>query len=176
MALSNIEGCTIGGLDEGRGHNARILGFAGTVLLGTNITGTCVHSVTKDGTVTNTNSGSATHALTLEYGNGLTLEVPALTDDDEALFKLTFGDVSTTTVTANTEQLNIQFAMVDIGIEDESLTGDDFNAIPACVKSVSGNQIVFALGEYTINGADIEIVATDILYIRVMAFALPSSS
>ena len=173
MALSNLEGCTVGGLDEGRGHNSRIMGFAGKVTLGTNITGTCVHSVTKDGVVTDTNSGSATHALAVEFGKGLTLEVPAITDDDESLFKLTFGEVSTTAVTASTSDMNLQFALVNIGIEDESLTGDDFNAIPACVKSVSGNQVVFTLGEYTINGADVEIVHTDILYIRVMAFGTP---
>lgn len=173
MALSNIEGCTIGGLDEGRGSNARILAFSGVVTFGTNVTDTCVHSVNLDGTVTDTNAGSATHALALTYGNGLTLETPAITDDDESTFKLTFGQVSTTAVTASSDQLDIQVAHVSIGLTDTSAS--DFLPLPAAVKTVSGNQVQFSIGELTVNGADVVIAATDKVHIQVIAYAFPSN-
>jgi hypothetical protein len=172
MALSALEGCTIGGLDEGRGHNARILAFQGRITLGTNVTGTCVHSVDEDGTVTNTNSGSATHALVVDYGNGVTLETPAITDDDEVTFKLTFGKVSTTAVTASTNLLDIKFATVTVGVDEQS--SGDFLPVAAATKSVSGDQVQFSIGEITVNAADIAIAATDVIHISVMAFAVPA--
>ena len=173
MALSNIEGGTIGGLDEGRGSSARILAFNGVVTLGTNVTGTCVHSVTQDGAVTDTNAGSATHALAVTFGKGLTLETPAITDDDEATFKLTFGVVSTSAVTADSQQLNIQVAQVNVGLLDK--TADDFLPLPAAVKSVSGNQIQFSIGELNVNGADVVIAANDAFHINVIAYAFPAN-
>ena len=169
MALSNIEGCTIGGLDEGRGHNTRILAFKGTLTL--DISATSVHSVDMDGTVTDTSSGSA--ALTVGYGHGLTLEVPALTDDANHTFKLTFGVDQTTAVTASTEQFNIQVATLNAYFVDNS-TGTIDSAVPAACIGVNGNQITFHIGEVTVNGADIAFADADTIDIHVIAFATPA--
>jgi len=104
MALSAIEGCTLGGLDEGRGHNTRILGFRGS-LTALDVSATSVHTVDEDGTVVNSNSaGSA--VLTADgdskltgYGHGVTLQVPPVGDGVLGLlanvFKITFGVVGT---------------------------------------------------------------------------------
>tara|TARA_B100000287_G_scaffold57590_1_gene50692 strand:+ start:1421 stop:1948 length:528 start_codon:yes stop_codon:yes gene_type:complete len=175
MALSNLEGSTIGGLDEGRGHNARILAFQGRVTLAGAITGsdTVVHSVDMDGNVTDTDSGSATHSLAVDFGHGLTLETPGIVDNDEVTFKLTFGEVSTTAVTASSENLDIKFAQVCIGVANAGGTSD-FLPVPAAIKSVSGNQVQFSMGEITVNGANTAIVVSDVIHISVMAIAMPA--
>ena len=169
MALSNLEGSTIGGLDEGRGHNARILAFKGTLTLA-DITAACVSSVTKDGTVTNTGAGAT---LVVGYGHGLTLETPVLTDDANHIFKLTFGVDQTTAVTASTEQLTIQVATINAYFTDNS-TGTIDSAVPAACIGVNGNQITFHIGEVTVNGADIAFANTDTIDIHVVAFATPA--
>lgn len=169
MALSNIEGCTIGGLDEGRGHNARILAFQGTLTLD-DITAACVSSVDKDGNVTNTGAGAT---LAVGYGHGLTLETPIMTDDANHTFKLTFGTVSTTAVTAATQQFNIQVATINAYFVDNS-TGTIDSACPAACIGVNGDQITFHIGEVTVNGADIAFANTDTIAIHVVAFATPA--
>ena len=178
MALSNLEGCTAGGLDAGRGSGTRILAFKGSILLGTNVTGTCVHKVDMDGTVTNTNAGSATHALTVTYGHGLTLETPVLTDDAEDtianVFKLTFGVASTTAVTASTNELNIIAAVCNMGHYDEEGGTDLAHPLPANVESCNGNQITIRVGEVQVHATEVVIAATDTLYFNVIALAIPA--
>lgn len=175
--MSNLEGCTIGGLDPGRGSGARILAFRGTILLGTNVSGTCVHSVDMDGAVTNTNSGSATHALTVGFGQGFTLETPVLTDDAEDtlanVFKLTFGVAQTTTVTASSNELNIVSAVCNMGHTDNEST-DLAHPLPANVETVSGNQITIRVGEVQVHATEVVIAATDTLFFNVIALALPA--
>tara|TARA_B100000963_G_C22385695_1_gene562165 strand:+ start:139 stop:762 length:624 start_codon:yes stop_codon:yes gene_type:complete len=99
MALSSIEGCTLGGLDEGRGHNTRILGFRGTLTLGNDVTATSVHTVSDDGTVVSTTSAGSADALTVSFGHGMTIQVPAhgdgVLDTVANSFKFTFGVVGT---------------------------------------------------------------------------------
>lgn len=164
MALSNLEGCTIGGLDEGRGHNTRILAFKGTVTA--DISATSVHSVTKDGVVTDTSAGDAT--LSLGYGHGLTLEIPALAADAPAVATLTFGQVSTTGPTADSQHMNIQVASVNV--VNVTASGDDI-VLPAGVSSISGDQIEITIGDATDGGVNVDIADSDQLVFNVIAFA-----
>ena len=171
MALTNIEGCTIGGLDEGRGHNTRILAARMSVVLGTNVTGTCVSSVTKDGVVTNTHAGSATHAMTVQHGSGFTFEIPAVPDDTAKIFQLTFGQVSTTAPTPYTTHMNIVGATVNCLLTDAN---GIVQPIPCSIGTISGDQVQIDLGEATLNATDIVIAAGDTLAFNVIAFAQPA--
>ena len=80
---------------------------------------------------------------------------------------------STTAVTADSQQLNIQVAQVNVGLLDK--TADDFLPLPAAVKQVSGNQIEFSIGELNTNGADVVIAANDAFHINVIAYAFPAN-
>jgi len=169
MALSNLEGCTIGGLDEGRGHNARILAFNGTIDLTDASTGAAIFGVDKDGTVTSSNSDIA---LTVTYGHGLTLEMPELdTSDYGSTFQLTFGVAQTSAPTPSTEQFNIQVATVTATLND----GGTFLALPVGVHTISGNQIQFTIGDPTDEaGTNVDFADGDDVIINVIAFATPA--
>ena len=192
MALSNLEGSTIGGLDEGRGHNARILAFNGTVS-NLDVDQTSVHTVDTDGTVTDSASaGSA--ALTVGYGHGITLEMPDLTNDGEDtlanVVKLTFGVVGSHTAgvldanddtapgnsnssIGSTEQINIQVATVNAVLVDNETTDVEV-PLPAAVTSISGNQISIRLGEAQTAGTEVVIGNTDSIKFNVIALAIPA--
>ena len=192
MAISNLEGCTLGGLDEGRGHNARMLAFKGTVSALT-IAATSVHTVDMDGTVSNSASaGSA--ALAVDYGHGVTLEMPVLSDDGEDtlanVVKLTFGVVgahASGVLAANDDdapgnsnssigtdtQIKIQVAVCNaVHVDNEST--DLEIPLPCAVTSISGNQISIRLGEPTTAGAEVVIADTDSIKFNIIAFAIPA--
>jgi len=100
MALSSIEGCTLGGLDEGRGHNAFILGFRGT-MSALDVDKASVTTIDNDGTVVTTCVGDSTttNLFTVDYGHGMTIQTPVTGDGNldtiENVFKFTFGVVGT---------------------------------------------------------------------------------
>ena len=201
MALSAIEGCTLGGLDEGRGHNMRILGFRGT-LSALDVSATSVHTVNEDGTVSESRSaGSA--ALAVNYGHGITVQVPAMGDgvnDTLAnVFKFTFGVVGThasgvLTAVANPEVLatsknnssiggqanavanaNLPFEIVcgtvDVVHVDNEST-DVEQAISAGITEINGNTISVRITQpQGADGADIPIVDNDSLKFNIVCFA-----
>ena len=169
MALSNLEGSTIGGLDEGRGHNARILAFSGEITLTDVSTGAAIFGVDKDGTVTSSNSDIA---LAVTYGHGLTLEMPELhTSDSGSTFELTFGVSGTSAATVSTEQIKIQVATVNATFND----GGTMLALPVGVHTVSGNQIKFTIGDPTDEGVtNIDYADGDKVVLNVLAFAIPA--
>ena len=169
MALSNLEGCTMGGLDEGRGHNARILAFTAR-LNAVDISATSVHSVSKEGTVTNSTSTT----LVSTYGNGVTLEVPALVADGPSIFTLTFGQVSSSAATAKTDQIKIVAAQASITWNDGTdETADPGEALTVGVSKLNGDQIKFILND---NDGSASIVDGDDLFITVMALAIPQTA
>jgi hypothetical protein len=98
------------------------------------------------------------------------LETPVVTDDAVHDLILTFGDVGTTARTASAAQMSIMAATANVFLNDADGTNV---AVVAAVHSISGNQLKIAIGEKTVNGADVPIVNTDKVVINVIAFAKP---
>lgn len=178
MALSSIEGCTLGGLDEGRGHNTRILGFRGTLTFGDTVTATSVHTVSEDGTVVSTTSGSGSaDALSVGFGHGMTIQVPAhgdgVLDTIANSFKFTFGVVGThaagvLTAVADPEVLATSKNNSSIGGQDNAVANANLpftikTAMVTCVHvDASGSNVEQATpcGVSAINGNTINIRIT----------------
>jgi hypothetical protein len=172
MALSNLEGCTIGGLDEGRGHNTRILAMNAKITFTDVSDGAGILSVDMDGTVTNTVTGDAM-ALTVGFGHGYTLEVPTFASADFGnTFQLTFGVAQTTAPTPSSEQFEIKVAHVTATFIDGSAN----LALPVGVHDISGNQIQFTIGDATNEATtNLAVADGDDIVLNVIAYAQPAN-
>ena len=177
MALSNIEGCTIGGLDEGRGHNPRIFAIRGTVTL--DVSEVAIHSVDMDGVVTTTQEDSSgVAAMTVAQGSGFTLEIPAVTTNAGFLgadIELTFGDVGTTARTPSSDQFTIGACIAQCFVNNG---GNDDQPVAVAMKSTSGNQVVLTLGDLmddsAADGTTAVAADSDTLTFNIIAFAIPA--
>lgn len=173
MALSNLEGCTIGGLDEGRGHNTRI--FAVRCVVTLDVSELAIHSVDMDGTVTTTQAdGSGVAAMTVQQGSGFMMEIPAVTNDNGLLggnIELTFGVTGTAAPTPTAEQFTIGTCVANCFLTDAN--GDDL-PVAVAMQSTSGNQVVLTLGDLMDATSDIDVADSDTLTFNIIAFGIPA--
>ena len=173
MALSNIEGCTIGGLDEGRGHNTRI--FAVRCVVTLDVSELAIHSVDMDGTVTTTQADTeGVAAMTVQQGSGFVMEIPAVTADNGLLggdIELTFGVTGTSAPTPSSDQFTIGTCVANCFVTDGD--GDDL-PVAVAMKSTSGNQVVLTLGDLMDAAADIDVADSDTLTFNIVAFGIPA--
>ena len=180
MALSSIEGCTLGGLDEGRGHNTRILGFRGTLTINT-VTATSVHTVSEDGTVTSSRSAGTT-SLAVDYGHGMTIQVPpcgdgaldaADSDGSGAVagaFRFTFGVVGThasgvLTAVADPEVIATSKNNSSIGGQSNAVAAGN---LPFNIKTATVNCLFTdAGGDIIAVPAAVETISGNTLHVRI---------
>jgi hypothetical protein len=180
MALSSIEGCTLGGLDEGRGHNTRILGFRGTLTINT-VTATSVHTVSEDGTVVSSRSAGTT-ALAVEFGHGMTIQVPpcgdgtldaASSDGTGAVagdFRFTFGVVGThasgiLTAVADPEVLATSKNNSSIGGQENAVAAAN---LPLNIKTATVNcTFTDAGGDIIAISASVKTITGNTLLVRI---------